>query len=172
MRKIVLLTLTAFMAVSCYSQMKKVDLIVYNAKVYTVDNSFSIIEAFAVKDGKFIAVGSNDEIVKQYSSDNKLNADGKSIYPGLIDAHCHFYGYGITLISKADLIGTVSFEDVIAKLKDYYAKYPSAWLQGRGWDQNDWEKKEFPDNKLLNKAFPDIPVFITRIDGHAAIANT
>jgi predicted amidohydrolase YtcJ len=172
MRKIVLLTLTAFLAVSCYSQMKKVDLIVYNAKVYTVDNSFSIIEAFAVKDGKFIAVGSNDEIVKQYSSDNKINADGKSIYPGLIDAHCHFYGYGITLVSKADLIGTVSFEDVIAKLKDYYAKYPSAWLQGRGWDQNDWKRKEFPDNKLLDKAFPDIPVFITRIDGHAAIANT
>ncbi len=160
------------MAVSCYSQMKRADLILYNAKVYTVNDNFEIKEAFAVKDGKFIAVGSNDDILGNFSAGTKLDAEGKAVYPGFIDAHCHFYGYGVTLVTKADLVGTVSFEDVIKRLKDYYSRYPSEWLQGRGWDQNDWKRKEFPDNKLLDKAFPDIPVFITRIDGHAAIANT
>ena len=172
MKKVFLLILTALVAVSSYSQMKNADLIVYNARIYTVNDNFDIKEAFAVKDGKFIAVGNNNEILENYSSENKVDAMEKPVYPGFIDAHCHFYGYGITLVTKADLVGTVSFEDVINRLKDYYSKYPSEWLQGRGWDQNDWKNKEFPDNKLLDKAFPDVPVFITRIDGHAAIANT
>ncbi len=172
MKKIILLILAAVTVVSCNSQMKKADLIVYNAKVYTVDDKFDITEAFAVKNGKFIAVGGNDEILGSYDAGQKVDAGGKPVYPGFIDAHCHFYGYGVMAVTKADLVGTVSFEDVVDRLKDYYKKYSSEWVQGGGWDQNDWEVKKFPDNYLLDKAFPDTPVFITRIDGHAAIANT
>ena len=172
MKKISYLILIVFLAISCSSNMKNADLIVYNAKVYTVNNDFDIAEAFAVKDGKFIVVGSNDDILTKYVAGKKIDMKGKPVYPGFIDAHCHFYGYGIMLVTKADLVGTTSFEEVITRLKEYYDKYPSDWLQGRGWDQNDWEVKKFPDNHILDEAFPDTPVFITRIDGHAAIANS
>ncbi|MEZ5084181.1 MAG: amidohydrolase [Bacteroidales bacterium] len=157
---------------SCKSPKEHVDLIVYNAIIYTVDESFSVQQAFAVKDGKFLAVGSDNAILANYTSDNLIDAEQKPIYPGFYDAHCHFYGYGTNLIKRADLVGTKSFEEVILRLKEHYKKYPSDWLEGRGWDQNDWEVKDFPTKNLLDDAFPDIPVFLIRIDGHAAIANS
>src|SRR3954470_3331435 len=85
--------LNIFLFSSC-SQKQQVDLIVHNAIVYTVDSSFSNAESFAVKDGKFIAVGTNDEILNKYEAKESIDAQGKSVYPGLIDSHCHFYGYG------------------------------------------------------------------------------
>ena len=163
---------TAMMIFSCKSQFNEADLIVHNARVYTVDENFSVQQAFAVKEAKFVAVGSNADIIKQYYSDNIIDADGKTIYPGFIDAHCHFFGFGSNLLKQADLVGTTSFEEVISVIKEHHKKYPSQWIEGRGWDQNDWEIKEFPDNKLLDEVFPDIPVYLTRIDGHAAIVNS
>jgi predicted amidohydrolase YtcJ len=157
---------------SCNQSKKHADLIVYNAKVYTIDSAFSIQPAFAVKDGKFMAVGSDESILNNYFSENKMDAGGKYIYPGFIDAHCHFFGYAMDLIASVDLSGTSSFEEVVERIKKHYEKLPSKWIQGRGWDQNDWELKEFPTNKLLDKEFPDTPVFLTRIDGHAAIVNS
>ena len=157
---------------SCNHPKTQVDLIVHNATIYIVDEAFSVQQAFAVKDGKFVAVGSDNAILENFTSDNMIDAWQKPVYPGFYDAHCHFYGYGTNLIKRADLVGTKSFEEVIDRLKEHYDKYPSEWLEGRGWDQNDWEIKEFPTNDLLDKAFPDIPVYLIRIDGHAAIANT
>ena len=160
------------MVASCNKPTFKADLIIHNAKVYTVDDDFSIQEAFAIKDGKFIAVGSNEYILKSFLSENKVDAGGKAIYPGFIDAHCHFFGYGYNLLKRANLVGTNSFEEVIDRIKEHYYKYPSEWIEGRGWDQNDWVLKKFPTKELLDQAFPDIPVYLTRIDGHAAIANS
>lgn len=157
---------------SCENKKEQVDLIVFNALVYTVDESFTVQEAFAVKDGKFIAVGTNTAIKGNYSSEQMIDANGKPIYPGFIDAHCHFYGYGYNLLKRADLVGSKSFDEVIDRLKEHHEKTGSEWVEGRGWDQNDWELKEFPTNELLDEAFPDNPVYLTRIDGHAAIANT
>ncbi len=154
------------------AQQKQADLIVYNALVYTVNDSFEIKQAFAVKDGKFMAIGNDKDILKAYSSEEKVDAKGQAIYPGLIDAHCHFYGYGLSRVAQADLVGTKSFEEVVGKLREFVKENPSDFILGRGWDQNDWELKEFPDNQLLDKAFPDVPVFIRRIDGHAGIANS
>ncbi|HLG38110.1 MAG TPA: amidohydrolase, partial [Chitinophagaceae bacterium] len=157
--------------ISC-SQKEKVDLIIYNATVYTVDSSFSIAEAIAVKDGKIIATGKSSELQDKYDVKEKIDTEGKFIYPGFIDAHAHFVGYGNSL-QTVNLVDTKSWEEVLERTKKFGDENPTAgeWLLGRGWDQNDWPVKEFPDNKKLNELFPDRPVLLTRIDGHAAIAN-
>lgn len=153
---------------SCFSQ--KADLLVYNAKVYTVNEGFDTVQAFAVADGKIIALGTNEEIKKNYSAKEELDAQGKSVFPGFIDAHAHFYGYGESL-QTASLRGTQSWEEVCARLTEFAKTHPDGWLIGEGWDQNDWKTKEFPDKMQLDKLFPNRPVLLRRIDGHAAIAN-
>lgn len=167
MKGILLLILISFLF-SCSSQ-KQADLIVYNAKVYTVDEKFSVVEAFAVKDGKILEVGKSEDILKKYSGE-QIDADGKTIYPGFIDGHSHFYNYGRGL-QNADLTGTKSWDEILKKLKIFSKENPNGWLVGNGWDQNDWAIKQFPDNQKLNELFPDRPVILSRIDGHAAIAN-
>ena len=139
--------------------------------IYTSDSSFSKQEAFAVKDGLFVAVGTKDKITNQYNAAKTLDATNAFIYPGLYDAHCHFYGLGQKLQS-ADLVGTTSYKDVLEKVKAFADANPqTVWIQGRGWDQNDWEEKSFPTKDELDELFPDKPVFLTRVDGHAALVN-
>jgi predicted amidohydrolase YtcJ len=152
-------------------QKKKADLIVHNAIVYTVDTAFNIAQSFVVKDGKIVAVGSNTHILSRYEADEMLDAGGKAVFPGFIDAHCHFYGYGTNLM-RIDLKDTQSFEEVIERVQQQKDKKFGGWIWGRGWDQNEWEVKEFPDNAILDSLFPDVPVFLQRIDGHAALANS
>lgn len=154
---------------SC-SQKQKADLLVYNATIYTVDSSFSTAEAMVVKDGKIVATGSTADLEKTYEAKEKLDAGGKFIYPGFIDAHAHFLGYGMSL-QRVDLSGTTSWEACIERVKKFAVENPEGWITGRGWDQNDWNVKEFPGKDELDTLFPDRPVLLTRIDGHAAIAN-
>ncbi len=158
-----------FFIASCSSK-QSVDLILHNGMIYTVDSSFSNAECFAVKDGKFVAIGSNEEIFSKYKSDKILDAKGKAVYPGFIDSHCHFYGYGEGL-QTLNLVGTKSFDEVIEKVIEYAKINKSEWIIGRGWDQNDWDIKEYPTRYELEKLFPNTPVFLERIDGHAAVAN-
>jgi hypothetical protein len=150
---------------------QKADLIIHNAKIYTVDEKFDVAEAMAVRDGKIIAIGRNDDILKEYESDSMKDAGGKIVLPGLIDAHTHFMNYGFSL-QKVNLVGTESWDDVLHDCSLFLKGLPpGTWLTGRGWDQNDWAVKEFPVNEKLNQFYPDRPVLLTRIDGHAAIAN-
>ena len=158
-----------FLICSCASQ-EKIDLLLYNAKIYTVDSSFSTVEALAIRDGKIVAVGSSKELSDQYTAKEKTDAEGKFIYPGFIDAHAHFYRYGLGL-QTADLVGTTSWDDILNKLQAFAKDHADGWLIGRGWDQNDWSVKEFPSKERLDELFPDRPVLLTRIDGHAAVAN-
>ncbi len=169
MKKISLSIVVIFLLFSCSSK-TKVDLFVYNATIYTVDSSFSVAEAMAIKDGKIVEVGKTADLQNKYDAAKKLDARGKFIYPGFIDAHAHFVGYGNSL-QRANLVGTNSWDEVIEKTKQFAAENPNGWLLGRGWDQNDWTTKEFPTNDKLNELFPDRPVMLTRVDGHAAIAN-
>ena len=163
--------LFCFIFFACSPQ-EKIDLIVYNAQVYTVDSTFSTAQAFAVKDGKFIAIGSNDEIQQKYEAKEKIDADGKAIYPGFYDAHAHLFDEA-ELMDQADLNGADSFEEVIQRVKNYQQKNPNkTWLIGGGWDQNRWKDKSFPTKELLDSAFPDIPVYLIRVDYHAAVANS
>ena len=150
----------------------KVDLIVHNANVYTVDNQFNKASAFAIKDGKFIAIGSEKDILKNYDAAYTLDAQEKPIYPGFIDSHCHFVGYGETKVRFADLNGCKSFDEVLERLEKHDENNDSEWLLGRGWDQNLWETKEFSENTELQKRFPGKKVLLTRVDGHAVLVSS
>lgn len=152
-----------------FAQRKKIDLLIVNAKIYTVDSKFSTATAIAVKDGKIVDVGGNG-LRNKYWPLQTINAEGKFIYPGFIDAHTHFFRYGLGL-QTANLVDTKSWDDVLNRLQSFAKTHPGGWLIGRGWDQNDWVVKDFPNKEKLDQLFADRPVFLTRIDGHAAIAN-
>lgn len=152
---------------------KEVDTIVYNGIVYTVNNKFDIARAFAISDGKILEVGKTDDILKKYSSKEMVDAKGQAVYPGFIDAHAHFWGYAMSL-QQVDLVDTKSWDEVLQRLQEFVKRkniHPAESIIGRGWDQNDWEIKEFPNKVKLDLLFPDNPVLLRRIDGHAAIAN-
>jgi predicted amidohydrolase YtcJ len=154
---------------SCINQ--RVDLIVHHAQIYTVNDNFTLAEAMALQDGKIVAIGTNDEILKEYKSDSLVDAKGAIVYPGFIDAHAHFLGYGQSLYA-VDLMFVPSWEEAISRVKDFAAKHPGkGWIKGRGWDQNRFPGKQFPTNAELNTLFPDRPVLLERVDGHASIAN-
>lgn len=168
MRKFLLIA-SLFALASCASN--KVDTIIHHAVIYTVDSAYTTAEAMAIKDGKIVAVGKNEEIQKKYSATENIDAAGKAVYPGFIDAHAHFVGYGRSLF-QVDLYGTTTWEEAVERVKAFAAKNPDiAWIQGRGWDQNKWPGKTYPTNALLNQLFPNKPVVLQRIDGHASIAN-
>ncbi len=163
-------TLFLFLAVLLTSCNPRVDFIVHNAKVYTANRDMDVASAFAVKDGKFIAVG-NESLLDEYQTSNLVDAQGLPVYPGFIDAHCHFLSLGLTQ-TQVELEGTKSYEEVIERVKAYAAAAESRQvILGRGWDQNDWENKEFPTKDALDRLFPDIPVALRRIDGHALLVN-
>lgn len=176
----------ALVLISCSDKKERVDLIIHHAVIYSVDSSFTVYGAMCVKDGKIVKLGTNTEILHQYESQEKTDAKGKTIFPGFIDAHCHFLAYGLGL-QQLDLTGTKSFDEVLQKVVDFSKREAGTpektstteikkdqsvkWIIGRGWDQNDWSHKVFPDRFKLDSLFPDIPVLLTRIDGHAALAN-
>ena len=169
MNKYILLLLIGVLSISCVTK-KQADLIVINATVYTVNNNFTTAEALAIKDGKFVGIGSTDAILNRFKSSNKVDAEGKTIVPGLIDAHCHFFGMGLQQ-QKVDLTGTKSYDEVLQKIKDFQDSKQTSFITGRGWDQNDWTIKEFPTKEKLDILFPNTPVAVTRIDGHALLVN-
>ena len=187
MQKITLAFLAFWwMLSSCSKQKTPVDLIVHHATIYAVDSSFTVYEAMSIRDGKIVELGSNKDILKHYEAKEMTDAKGKFIFPGFIDAHCHFVGYGLGL-QQVDLTGTKSFDEVLGRVVDFAtreklvpegtsrstvgSKQESNWIIGRGWDQNDWPQKNFPLRFMLDSLFPHTPVVLTRIDGHAALAN-
>lgn len=147
------------------------DLLIHHARIYTANERMPRAEAMAVKDGKILAVGTNADLLSNYKATRQLDMKGQAVFPGFIDAHSHFMGYGKAL-SEVNLYGTRSWEEVVNRLKEFAKDKDSrAFLVGRGWDQNDWASKKFPVNDKLNELFPNQPVFLERVDGHAAIVN-
>ncbi len=168
-RLILLLTIILCIQFSLIAQ-TKVDLLLFNGTIYIVDSTMSTAEAMVVNQGKVLETGTNQNIKQKYSATEIIDLHGKPVYPGFIDAHCHFYGYGLDL-QYADLKDTKSWDEVVARVSEHAKKHPTSWILGRGWDQNTWPVKEFPNRKMLDSLFPDRPVFLQRIDGHAAIVN-
>ena len=166
MRKTALLLLLIIFSLACE---KKVDLVVHNARVYTSDDNYTNISSFVVDEGRFIEVG-GEELVEKYKSINTVNARGLPVFPGFIDSHCHLLSLGLKKF-EVDLKGTKSFEEIIDKLKDYSSNKKLSVIRGAGWDQNDWDEKELPNKNVLDVLFPNIPVVLTRIDGHAMLVN-
>lgn len=150
---------------------KEVDMIYVNGKIYTMDEKNSVAAAFAVKDQLIVEIGSQWEIRRKFRAETVVDLGGKTVLPGLIDAHAHFLSLGISKIT-VQLTGTHSAEEAAEKVKDRVLKTePGQWIRGGGWDQNDWQKKEFPTHVILDKVAPDNPVYLSRIDGHAAWVN-
>ena len=170
MKNLLYLSSVIFLLTSCIKS-KKADLIVRNATIYTVDDGFTTGQAMAIKDGKILEIGSENGILNKYRYDEVFDAQTKPIYPGFIDAHCHFLGYGLSL-QQVNLVGTKSFEEVLERVIEFSKTNAGEWIEGRGWDQNDWEIQEFPTKEKLDELFPNRPVYIRRIDGHAALANS
>ena len=171
MKKISFL-LSLILFISCNQKNKiVVDAIVTDAIIYTVNKDFGKASAMAIQSGKIIAIGSNEEIANSYESKNTIDAKGKFVYPGLYDAHCHFYSYGLSL-QEVDLRGTKSMSEVIDRIKKYQEERKTTFIVGNGWDQNDWQIAKFPTKKDLDAAFPTIPVVLNRIDGHAILVNS
>lgn len=169
MKKLLAIALIATIF-SCESEKTEVDSIVINANIYTVNSNFDKAEAFAIKDGKFLDIGSSKAIQDKYASNNVIDANGQTIVPGFIDAHCHFLSLGLNQ-QTVDLVGTKSFEEIIQRITDFQNEKNLDFIQGRGWDQNNWEVKEFPNKSMLDVLYPDTPIVLTRIDGHAILAN-
>jgi predicted amidohydrolase YtcJ len=155
---------------ACKQKQFNADLLVKNATVYTVDAQFNTAQDFVVKGGKIIAVGAADTIEEKYNAKEVIDAEGKAVYPGFIDAHTHFFRYGLTL-QQVKLKGTKSWQEVVDSVKAYAAKNPDGWIVGNGWDQNKWTLKQFPNKAKLDSLFPIRPVILNRIDGHAVLAN-
>ena len=148
------------------------DLIVTNARVYTADDARPLVEAFAVRDGRIAFVGSRREAaVLRGPNTRVVDAGGRTVIPGMVDAHAHFSGLAQTLRS-VDLTGTNSLAEVIARVVAKSKSVPAGtWITGRGWDQNDWGVTDFPTHDALTAALPDHPVLLERVDGHATYAN-
>ena len=170
--KSISLFLALFLMISCDQKNKiAVDTIITDATIYSVNNSFQEFSAMAIDKGKIVGIGSNSEISKQYESKNTVDGNGKFIYPGLIDAHCHFYSYGLSL-QEADLRGTKSMAEIVSRLQAFQKEKNPTFIVGNGWDQNDWPVKKYPTKADLDAAFPNIPVVLNRVDGHAIIVNS
>jgi predicted amidohydrolase YtcJ len=169
--KILSLLISSVLFFSCSIPKTPADLLVVNAKVYTVNSSNDVANAMAIAKGKIVAVGDSKELQEKYSPTEILDAKGSTIVPGLIDAHAHLYYLGLGL-QNIDLVGTESKAEVLQKLVAFEQGRNSEFITGRGWDQNDWEVKEFPSKEDLDALFPDTPVALSRIDGHALWVNT
>ena len=161
-----LLLLLLLMSIGCG---ERVDLLVHNAQVYTVNDNFDKVSAFAVKNGKFVAVG-GEELLEKYKPANTVDAQGLSIYPGFIDAHSHLLELGLNQF-KADLKNSLGMNHVVQKLKEHQQIHNHNFIMGIGWDQNQWKDNSYPNNKALNIAFPKTPVVLKRVDGHAYLVN-
>ncbi len=170
MKKLLLL-LIAISIVSCAPDKLPADLLIKNAKIYTVDKDFSTANALVVKDGKILEIGLKPELELKYKIKKTYDANGNTVVPGLIDAHAHLYGLGLGL-QNVDLVGTTSFDEVLGRVVAFQEEKNVSYIVGRGWDQNKWENKDFPTKKRLDSLFPDTPVALRRIDGHALLVNS
>ena len=168
MKKLFFLLLICFFNYSCINK-EKIDLIIHNAKIISLDQYDNFHEAMAIKDGKIIAIGKENQILNKFSASKKIDVKSNFIYPGFIDAHCHFLSYGQSL-NHVDLKGCISYEEMLERCQLQKIAV-NEWLIGNGWDQNLWTSNSFPNKNKLDLKFPNTPVILFRVDGHAALAN-
>ncbi len=162
--------LLALLLAGCYHS-QEADLVIHNARIHSMDAAGTVYQAMAVRDGRIVELGPERQILNRYASKQVVDAAGRAVYPGFIDGHCHFLGYGLNK-QKVDLHGVAWMDEMIDRVVRYAEANPDKkWIIGRGWDQNLWPMQVYPDNKRLNELFPDRPVLLQRVDGHAALVN-
>ncbi|PKR80986.1 hypothetical protein CW751_07415 [Brumimicrobium salinarum] len=167
--KIIYVFTFLFLLSACYKG-KTVDLIIHNANVKVLNDQMETSEAIAIADGKIIEVGPERQILNKYTASNIINAQKKDVLPGFHDAHGHLMSLARQRLN-VDLRGTQSEYEMIARLEKHHQKHKQQVLVGRGWDQSLWGEEKMPNNDLLNERFKDLPVAVTRIDGHAMLIN-
>jgi predicted amidohydrolase YtcJ len=152
--------------------LQQADLVVTNARIYTSDVNRPLAEALAVRGGRIAFVGSNrGALALAGPRTERLDLTGRTVIAGMVDAHAHLLGLGQAL-RTVDLVGTRSYDEVIARVADRARTARAGeWIRGRGWDQNDWADTRFPTHAALSRAVPNNPVYLTRVDGHAALVN-
>ncbi len=169
MQKTLVYIICLWTFLACKEERKVADVMIKNAHIYTMDTAFSKAQVLVISDGKIVEVG-NEELEANWKASKVFDLNGAFVYPGFIDAHTHFYHYGMGL-KEVNLVGTGSFDEVLQRLESFQKVNQREFIHGRGWDQNDWEIKTFPNKAKLDSLFPEIPVLLKRIDGHAALAN-
>lgn len=154
------------------SQPEPATLIIHNARVYTVDDAQPTAEAVAVRDDRVVLVGSSADALDLRGPQTRVvDAQGATLVPGLQDSHGHFVSLGSSL-QTLQLRGTTSYEQIVEMVRERAASArPGEWILGRSWDQNDWPVTDWPTHHLLSAAAPENPVYLTRVDGHAALVN-
>ena len=166
------IALAALLSRIAHAQQSPAELIVTNARIHTVDENRPLATAMAVRDGRIVFVGSDrGALLHRGPSTRVLDLEGRTVIPGMTDAHVHLYGLG-TALRTVDLVGTRSYQEVIDRVAARAKEVPAGtWITGRGWDQNDWAEGRFPSHEALSRAVPGHPVYLTRVDGHAALVN-
>mgnify|MGYP001063214632 FL=1 len=149
---------------------ESVDFVVFNANIHSLDEGDHIHQAMAIRDGKIIELGPDRQILNKYRYEQSIDAAGKDIYPGFIDAHGHLFSYA-ELKLGANLLGSKSEEEMLKRVHEYQEKANRKIIIGSGWDQSLWGQSVLPNNTRLNEEFPNIPVLLYRIDGHSALIN-
>ncbi len=172
MRPTLLAVMLGWFAAAAAAQRAPADLVLLNARIYTADPNRPVAEALAVREGRLVFVGSTrGALALAGPRTERLDGTGRTVIPGMVDAHAHLLNLGQAL-RIVDLVGTRSFDEVIARVRERAATTPRGeWIRGRGWDQNDWADTRFPVHDALSRAVPDHPVFLTRVDGHAVVVN-
>ncbi len=166
--------LSLSLAPSAVLAQEAANLILVNGAIHTMDPAHPEAAALAVEDGEIVALGESSDLLARYRGPDTvvIDAGGAAVLPGLIDAHAHIMNLGRLLLT-VDLFGTRSAEEVAERVGGAVRSHaPGEWIVGRGWDQNDWEVKEFPTTELLDRVAPENPVFLDRVDGHAVWVNS
>jgi predicted amidohydrolase YtcJ len=159
------------LAISPARGQEAADVLLYNGRIYTMAEP-ARAEAMAIRGDRIVAVGSTAELRRRFRARTEIDLGGRTVLPGLIDAHAHLMGQGVSML-QADLVGANSKEEILDRLRRFaQSRPPGSWILGRGWDQNRWPEKAFPTAEDLDRLFPDRPVWLRRIDGHAAWANS
>jgi predicted amidohydrolase YtcJ len=151
----------------------RVERVFYNATIYTMDDERPVARAIATAGTRILFAGSLEEVLSRvHEGAERIDLGGACVIPGLTDAHAHFIGYAEQR-HRVDLTGTGSLDEVREKISEYIARgVPGGWVLGRGWDQNDWPDRRYPDREDLDEVSRDIPIFVRRVCGHAAVANS
>ena len=165
----ILFVFVVFVLNSCMKG-ESVDLVIFNAKIHSLDEKNQTYEAMAIRDGKIIEMGPDRQILNKYRFENSIDAEGKEVYPGFIDAHGHLFSYA-ELKLGANVLGCESEEDMLIRVREYQDKAKREVVIGLGWDQSLWGLSDLPNNARLNEEFPETPVCLFRIDGHSALVN-
>ncbi len=163
---------------SCNYKSQTADVVFHNAQIIDcdgMDTEMAVSGGIAVKDGRIIAIGPSQAIRNSFKADEFIDLKQAFIYPGFIDAHSHFLGYALNK-TKVDLVGTTSYKEVLDRIVAFTESNNASsdsldWIIGRGWDQNDWQYSSYPTRHELDSLFPNCPVAVRRIDGHALLAN-